>query len=89
VGPGDRAFSLTRSDTPNLAPPSGDDSMGVDVRGTAGRYSVSRGELEWTEGGASYSLQSPSVPLSELLSIADALAAGADSAGAGAATSGS
>ncbi len=89
VGPGDRAFSLTRSDTPNLAPPSGDDSMGVDVRGTAGRYSVSRGELEWTEDGASYSLQSPSVPLSELLSIADALAAGADSAGAGAATPGS
>jgi hypothetical protein len=74
AGPGDRTFTLTRSNTPVLAPPAGDDSFGVEVRGTDGRYSAGRGELEWTENGASYSLLSPTVALDELLTIADTLA---------------
>ncbi|HEV7761299.1 MAG TPA: zf-HC2 domain-containing protein [Acidimicrobiales bacterium] len=73
AGPGDRAFTLTRNPTSVLAPPA-DDSFGVEVRGIDGRYSVGRGELEWTEDGASYSLQSPTVALSELLDIAGTLA---------------
>ena len=74
AGPGDRTFTLTRSETPLLAPPTGAHSFGVEVRGVDGRYDVSRGELEWTEGGAAYSLLSRTVALSELLAIAETLA---------------
>jgi hypothetical protein len=74
AGPGDRTFTFTRSDSPVLAPAAGDDSFGVEVRGVNGRYSVDRGELEWTEDGAAYSLLSRTVALSELLEIAETLA---------------
>lgn len=73
AGPGDRSFVLTRSPSPDLAPPSNGDSQAVEVRGVPGRYSVERGELEWADGGASYSLSSPSLSLAELVAIADAL----------------
>jgi hypothetical protein len=74
AGPGDRTFTLTRSDTPVLAPPAGEHSFGVEVRDGDGRYDVSRGELEWTEDGAAYSLLSRTISLSELLAIAATLA---------------
>jgi hypothetical protein len=73
AGPGNRGFVLTQDASPRLAPPSGPDAVGVDLRGTAGRYSQDRGELEWIEGGTSHSLRSPTLTLAELLDIAAAL----------------
>lgn len=70
AGPGDRGFVLTRDAAPRLAPPSGPDATGVELRGTTGRYSQERGELEWVEGGASHSLRSPTLTLPELLAVA-------------------
>lgn len=72
AGPGDRGFVLTQSTTPELAPPT-EDALGVEVRGVAGRYSVDQALLEWTEGGSSFSLASPTLALTELLDIATAL----------------
>lgn len=73
AGPGNRGFVLTQDASTRLAPPSGPDAVGVELRGTAGRYSQDRGELEWIEGGTSRSLRSPTLTLAELLDIAAAL----------------
>lgn len=70
AGPGDRGFVLTQSTAPDLSPPSDGDSLGVQVRGLPGRYSVERGELEWTEDDMSFSLSSPTLSLPELVALA-------------------
>lgn len=75
AGPGDRGVVLTRDAAPRLAPPSGPDALGVELRGTTGRYSQERGELEWVEGGASHSLRSATLTLPELLAVAARLEA--------------
>ena len=72
AGPGDRGFVLTQSALPELPPPS-DDTLGVEVRGQPGRYSAEQSLLEWSERGASLSLTSPSLSLTELLDIAATL----------------
>jgi len=69
AGPGDRGFVLTQTSIPVLPPPT-DDAVGVEVRGHAGRYSPAQSQLEWSERGASFSLVSPSLSLTELLDIA-------------------
>src|SRR5215207_742239 len=74
AGPGDRGFVLVQSGADQLAPPADGDVVGVVVRGADGRYSYERGQLEWTEAGTSHSLSSHTLPLAELLTIADGLA---------------
>jgi hypothetical protein len=73
AGAGRRGLTITQRAAPALSPPSAGDESGVTVRGTAGRYSRQRGELEWTEGGIAVSLRSDSLGLAELLAIADDL----------------
>jgi hypothetical protein len=46
---------------------------GVRVRGSDGRWSAARGELEWVEGGRTVSLRSATLSLEELLAVADRL----------------
>lgn len=72
AGPGDRGFVLTQRATPDLPPPA-DDTLGVEVRGHAGRYSAEQSLLEWSEGGSALSLTSPTLTLPELLDIAATL----------------
>jgi hypothetical protein len=72
AGPGDRGFVLTQRATPDLPPPA-DDTLGVEVRGHAGRYSAEQSLLEWSEGGSALSLTSATLTLPELLDIAATL----------------
>lgn len=72
-GPGERAFTLTQRPADVLPPPSSGDEAGVTVRGTAGRYSAERGELEWVEDRRAVSLRSSSLGLAELVGIARGL----------------
>lgn len=69
AGPGDRGFVLTQTSIPVLPPPT-DDAVGVEVRRHPGRYSPAQSQLEWSERGSSFSLVSPTLPLTELLDIA-------------------
>jgi hypothetical protein len=73
AGPGDRGFLLVQAPGDRLAPPLDDDPAGVPVRGTAGRWSRNRGELEWVEGGRALTLRSATLSLEELLAIAASL----------------
>lgn len=73
LGPGAKSFVLTRSSGEVLSPPLDDDVVGVEVRGTVGRYTPARGELEWLESGAVLSLQSEWLSLAELITIAEGL----------------
>ncbi len=73
AGPGQRGFTLTQRRAAMLPPPATGDEAGVEVRGTAGRYSRERGELEWVEQGVTVSLRSHSLGLGELLAIAERL----------------
>jgi Putative zinc-finger len=70
TGAGAREFVLVQTRGTALAPPVEIDTRGVDVRGRIGRYSPDRGELEWVERGATFSIRSQSLSLSELLRIA-------------------
>jgi hypothetical protein len=72
-GAGDRGYALVQVRADHLPPPSDGDEVGVAVRGTTGRYSYDRGQLEWIEGGIARSLRSPALGLAELVAIADSL----------------
>jgi hypothetical protein len=73
AGPGSRGFLLLQAPGDRLAPPLDDDPVGVRVRGTDGRWSPSRGELEWVEHSRVLTLRSTTLPLAELLAIAPGL----------------
>ena len=73
AGPGSRGFLLVQAPGDRLAPPLDDDPAGVRVRGTDGRWSPGRGELEWVEGHRTLTLRSSTLPLEELLAIAASL----------------
>ena len=73
AGPGARGFLLVQSPDDRLAPPLDDDPAGVRVRGTDGRWSPGRGELEWVENGRVLTLRSATLTLEELLAIATSL----------------
>lgn len=81
-GPGERAFVLVQAPGARLSPPLGDDVSGVRVRGTDGRWSAERGELEWIEdagpaAGAAIpvavTLRSETLSLAEILAVAERL----------------
>ena len=72
-GPGDRAFVLTQRRGIALPPPSAGDEVGVEVRGTVGRYSPAEGELGWVEAGRVCSLRSETLTLGELAAVAEQL----------------
>jgi hypothetical protein len=73
AGPGSRGFLLVQAPGDRLAPPLDDDPAGVQVRGTDGRWSPGRGELEWVERHRTLTLRSATLPLEELLAIAASL----------------
>jgi len=70
AGAGDRAVVLASRAGPRLSPPFDPDATGVVVRSRDGRWSPSRGELEWVEGGRLWTLRSHTVGLSELIALA-------------------
>jgi hypothetical protein len=57
----------------SLSPPMDPDVLAVEVRGTIGRYSPVRGELEWVERGAYHSLGGTVLDLAGLLRVAESL----------------
>jgi hypothetical protein len=73
TGPGERGFVLTQTAGDELSPPAGAKNLGVEVRGTTGRYVFDRGELEWIEDGTAYGLSSSTLSLAELIDIAEGL----------------
>lgn len=73
AGSGARAFLLVQAPGGALGPPLDAHVLGVAVRGTAGRYTPARGELEWVEGGRVVSLRSRTLDLAELVAIAATL----------------
>lgn len=76
TGPGARGFVLTQAPDDQLTPPLEPDVRGVEVRGTAGRYTPSTGELEWVEAGRVVSLRSATLSLDELVAVAERLEGG-------------
>jgi hypothetical protein len=72
-GPGGRAFVLTQVRARQLSPPLGADVRGVQVRDTVGRYTPALSTLEWAEEGWVLSLRSDTLPLAELVGIAEQL----------------
>lgn len=73
-GAGDRGFVLSQVPGTELSPPLDPDARGVQVRGVAGRYSPSLGELDWVEGDRVLSLRSGTLTLAELVAVAGRLA---------------
>jgi hypothetical protein len=57
----------------SLPPPMDPDVLAVEVRGTIGRYSPIRGELEWVEDGVYRSLGGTALDLAGLLRMAESL----------------
>lgn len=70
AGPGDRAVVLASREDASLSPPFDPDATGVVVRDRVGRWSPSRGELEWVEDGRLWTLRSTTVGLPELVALA-------------------
>lgn len=73
AGNGDRGFVLTQTSGPALTPPLDDVVFGVRVRGTDGRFTPGTGTLEWVEQDRTVTLRSATLPLPELLGIAERL----------------
>lgn len=71
AGPGDRQVVLAQRPGTALPPPSNGGEIGVAVRGTVGRYSVTDGELAWVEAGLVCTLRSSSLTAGELVAIAE------------------
>jgi hypothetical protein len=70
AGPGSRGFLLVQAPGARLTPPLDADARGVAVRGSDGRWSVERGQLEWVEDGRVLDLRSATLSLEELLAVA-------------------
>jgi hypothetical protein len=73
AGPGSRGFLLVQAPGTRLTPPLDADARGVGVRGSDGRWSAERGQLEWVEAGHVFDLRSATLSLEELLAIAASL----------------
>ena len=73
AGPGSRGFLLVQAPGTRLTPPLDADARGVGVRGSDGRWSAERGQLEWVEAGRILDLRSATLSLEELLAVAASL----------------
>lgn len=73
AGAGSRGFVAVEAPGARLSPPLDLDVAGVVVRGVDGRFSVTRGELEWVEGDRVHRLASSTLTRAELVAIADAM----------------
>jgi hypothetical protein len=74
AGPGTRAFALVQTPAFKLTPPlESSDVVAVVVRGVPGRFSPSRGDLEWFADDIVYRLHSTSLSRNELVAIAEGL----------------
>jgi len=73
AGAGERVVVLTTRVDDALRPPLDPDAVGVVARGTTARWSPTRGDLEWVEGGQVWSLRSSTVGLPELVALADGM----------------
>lgn len=73
AGPGSRGFLLVQAPGARLTPPLDADARGVRVRGSDGRWSAERGQLEWVEAGRTFDFRSATLSLEELLAIAASL----------------
>jgi hypothetical protein len=74
AGGGRRGFRLIERPGTALTPPIDPDAHAVRLRGGVGRFSPSRGELEWVEDGVIFGLSSKSLGISEMTNIAEMLA---------------
>ncbi|HEX2029782.1 MAG TPA: hypothetical protein VHL78_00060 [Actinomycetota bacterium] len=66
-------IALHQAPVGSLAPPLEPDVFVVRVRGITGRYSPSRGQLEWVESGTYRSLEGTALDLAGLLRLASSL----------------
>jgi hypothetical protein len=73
AGAGGRGLVVVEAPGERLPPPLDLDVGGVSVRGHDGRYSATRGELEWVEGGRVHRLSSTTLTRTELLAVAEAM----------------
>ena len=73
AGAGSRGFVVVEAPGERLAPPLDMAVAGVVVRGVDGRFSASRGELEWVEGDRIHRLTSSTLSRAELLRVAEAM----------------
>lgn len=73
TGPGDRAFVVVRAPWEQVKPPLDPEVLAVPVRGLAGRWRPATGDVEWVEDGHARALRSATLPLAELLAIAEQL----------------
>ena len=64
---------LTQRRGTALPPPSSGGEIGVEVRGTVGRYSPAEGEVAWVEAGTVCTLRSSTLGLGELAALAAGL----------------
>jgi hypothetical protein len=73
AGAGSRGFVLVEAPGEQLSPPLDMAVSGVRVRGRDGRFSASRGELEWVEADRVHRITSSTLTRAELLAIAEGL----------------
>jgi hypothetical protein len=73
AGAGSRGFVVVEAPGERLAPPLDMAVAGVAVRGVDGRYSATRGELEWVEGERIHRITSSTLSRAELVRIAEAM----------------
>lgn len=75
AGPGSRGFLLIQTPGSALTPPLEPDVRELRVRDVPGRFSPSRGEIEWVETNTTISITSATLTAEELLAIARSLEA--------------
>lgn len=73
AGAGSRGFVVVEAPGERLTPPLDMAVTGVRVRGVDGRYSATRGELEWVEGERILRITSSTLSRAELLAIAESM----------------
>ena len=73
VGAGARSFTVVSGVAAQLPPPLDPDVTAVTVRDVAGRWRAATGDLEWVEDGRVRAIRSTTIPLAELLAIAEDL----------------
>jgi hypothetical protein len=71
--PDGEGIRLAQAPGEGLPPPMDPGMVAVTIRGTTGRYSADRAELEWIEAGSYRSIRAPGFDLADLVAMAEAL----------------